>query len=231
MGRPSTPPSSGSQHRSGWGIMPSTLRFSLTMPAMLASAPLGLASGGDFAIGGGVAEDDAVLALELGDGVRVREVVAVAVGDGDAEDITLLREGGESAVRCFHAQIRPLTAVLEVGVAEEGAGEEPGFAEDLKAVADAYDSLALFGHAADAVHDGGEAGDCAGTEVVAVGKAAGEDGEIVVGEVAFGVPDVVGVGVEDVGEDVVAIGVAPGAGEDDDGNAGRLCRCHMGIMA
>ena len=124
-----------------------------------------------------------------------------------------------------------MAAVLEVGVAEEGAGEELGFAEDLEAVADAYDGLAFFGHAADAVHDGGEAGDCAGPEVVAVGESAGEDGEIVAGEVAFGVPDVVGLGVEDVGDDVVAIGVAPGAGEDDDGDAGRLCNCHVGIMA
>ena len=41
--RPSVPPSSGSAHRSGWGIMPNTLPRALTMPAMLCIEPLGLA--------------------------------------------------------------------------------------------------------------------------------------------------------------------------------------------
>src|SRR5690348_2693707 len=40
--RPSVPPSSGSQTRSGCGMSPSTLRFSLRMPAMLRTEPLGL---------------------------------------------------------------------------------------------------------------------------------------------------------------------------------------------
>ena len=110
-----------------------------------------------------------------------------------------------------------MAAVLEVGVAEERAGEQLSFAKDLEAVADAYYRFALFVHASDAVHDGGESGDCAGAKVVAVGESAGEDGEIVVGEVTFGVPYVFGLNVKDVGEDVMAIGIAPGAGEHDDG--------------
>src|SRR4029077_9427836 len=40
---PSVPPSSGSEHRSGCGIMPSTLPRALTMPAMLCVDPLGFA--------------------------------------------------------------------------------------------------------------------------------------------------------------------------------------------
>ena len=42
---PSVPPSSGSLERSGCGIIPSTFRPGLQMPAMLSSDPLGLASG------------------------------------------------------------------------------------------------------------------------------------------------------------------------------------------
>jgi len=40
--RPSVPPSSGSTTRSGCGIRPSTLRFSLRMPAIFRALPLGL---------------------------------------------------------------------------------------------------------------------------------------------------------------------------------------------
>jgi hypothetical protein len=41
---PSVPPSSGSLDRSGCGIIPSTLRPSLQIPAILSRDPLGLAS-------------------------------------------------------------------------------------------------------------------------------------------------------------------------------------------
>src|SRR5207302_11206427 len=42
---PSVPPSSGSAARSGWGIIPSTLRPALQMPAIFSSDPLGFDSG------------------------------------------------------------------------------------------------------------------------------------------------------------------------------------------
>src|SRR5689334_17662200 len=45
MPRPSVPPSSGSTTRSGCGMRPKTLRFSLRMPAMLRAEPLGLCPG------------------------------------------------------------------------------------------------------------------------------------------------------------------------------------------
>src|SRR4029077_13425964 len=43
--RPSVPPSSGSEQRSGCGIIPSTLPRLLVMPAMLWRDPLGFAQG------------------------------------------------------------------------------------------------------------------------------------------------------------------------------------------
>ena len=44
IARPSSPPRAASEARSGWGIMPTTLRPALQMPAMSSTAPLGLAS-------------------------------------------------------------------------------------------------------------------------------------------------------------------------------------------
>src|SRR5437667_4569460 len=43
--RPSVPPSSASEQRSGCGIMPSTLPRALMMPEILCSEPFGLAEG------------------------------------------------------------------------------------------------------------------------------------------------------------------------------------------
>ena len=54
--RPSVPPKADRTTRSGWGIRPSTLRFSLRMPAMSRAEPLGLSPG--------VAEDHAAFAFQ-----------------------------------------------------------------------------------------------------------------------------------------------------------------------
>ena len=62
---PSVMPSSGSLARSGWGIIPSTLRPSLQMPAMFSSDPLGLASAVTSPLGVRIAKDDAVLVFQL----------------------------------------------------------------------------------------------------------------------------------------------------------------------
>ena len=69
---PSVPPCAGSAARSGCGIRPSTRRFAERMPAMSRCDPFGF---------GGVAEGDAVLALEPGERRGVGDVVAVVVGD------------------------------------------------------------------------------------------------------------------------------------------------------
>ena len=65
--RPSALPSAGSHARSGCGIRPTTLRCSLQMPAMLFSAPLGLAASVICPRGVAVPEDHAARGLELAD--------------------------------------------------------------------------------------------------------------------------------------------------------------------
>src|SRR5207244_1375646 len=68
----------------------------------------------------------------------------------------------------------------------------------------------------DGLHDGREAGDGARAQVVAVREAAREHDTIVRGEVALAVPDEVSADARDLRERVLAVVVAPGAGEDDD---------------
>ncbi len=177
---------------------------------------VGVGGGGGFACGVAVAEEDLSVGFEAVEGGGVGVVAAFAVGDGDAEDLAGVAGVGEGGVGLFDAEVGPLAAELEVVVAHEDAGEESGFAEHLEAVADAEDEAAFGGEFFDGGHDGGEAGDGAGAEVVAVGEAAGEDDAVEVGEGIFFVPEVLGVLAEDVAEGVVAVGVAPGAGEDDD---------------
>ena len=53
-------------------------------------------------------------------------------------------EGGEGGGGAFDAEVAVSADEAEGGVAQEGAGEEAGFGEDLEAVADAEDVAAGF---------------------------------------------------------------------------------------
>src|SRR5207244_8815625 len=92
-------------------------------------------------------------------------------------------------------------------------------AEYLEAVADAKDRLAFFHVTTDSGHYRREAGDGASPQVVAVREAARQDDAVVGGEVAFPVPDEVRLVSHHFGERPLTVAVAPGAGEDDDGEA------------
>ncbi len=170
---------------------------------------VGVGVGGSFALGGAVAEENLTVGFEGIEGLLVGVVTALAVGDGDVEDLAFGAGVGEGGVSLFDAEVSPLAAELQVVVTHEYAGEETGFAEHLEAVADAEDESAIVGEPGDGVHDGGEAGDGAGAEVVAIGEAAGEDDAVNVGEGCLLVPEVAGVLVKDVAEGVMAVAVAP----------------------
>ncbi len=91
-------------------------------------------------------------------------------------------------------------------------------AEDLEAVADAQHRPALLGEADDLGHDGAEAGDGPGPDVVAVGEASRQHDRVEAGDVGVAVPDVLGLVAEVLrGADDVLLAV--GAGEDDDAEA------------
>src|SRR5882762_10316585 len=142
-----------------------------------------------FAVGRGVAEKNLAIFFESGERGFVAIVIAVAVGDGEFEDLAFLRGVGEGGVGVFDADVDVAADEAEAGVAHHGAGEEASFEEDLETVADAEDKTTGFGEFGDGVHDGREAGDGAGAEIVAVGEAAGEDDGVAIVEIFGLVPD------------------------------------------
>ena len=64
---------------------------------------------------------------------------------------------------------------FRVDIAQQRAGEQAGFHQNLEAVADAEHEAAVGGELLHRAHDGREAGDGAAAQVIAVGEAAGED--------------------------------------------------------
>src|SRR6202035_1912353 len=98
---------------------------------------VGVGVGGELTFGRGVAEDYAVLAPECIEGGRVAEVIAFHVPDGNLQDFAFFQVAGEWRVGTFHPQVDLLADVLQSRVAQQGPGQQPGLAENLKPVTDA----------------------------------------------------------------------------------------------
>ncbi len=177
---------------------------------------VGIGGGGDVAGGGAIAKGDAVVIAEVCEGGVIAEVVTFHVSDGHLEDGAARDGVGERGICALGAEVDLLADVALIAIAHEGAREEAGFAEDLKAVADTQDEAAGCGELRDGLHDGGELGDGAGAEVVAIGEAARDEDGVAVLEIVRGVPEIGDGGAELAGEDVMRVVVAVGAGEDED---------------
>ena len=152
--RPSRLPRAGSQARSGCGIRPTTLRAALQMPAMLSSAPFGLASARRLAVRIGVAKHDPAARLQFPQHVRRRVVVAFAVRDRHPEHLPWRAQRRERRIGAIDPHADELAVKLQVAIAQHRAGQQPAFEQDLEAIAHAEDRPALRRELGDGVHDG-----------------------------------------------------------------------------
>jgi len=170
---------------------------------------------GDLAVWITVPEDDPSVRLQLGQSGFIGVVSAVIMGYGDVQELALVAQRGEGQRCVFYPHVDPLAPVLEVAVGHETAGQQPGFAQDLKSVADTDDESTPPGETFDLYHDRRETGNGTGAKVVTVGKTTRKDDTVVAGKIGIAVPDVASTVTQDVRYRVVAIPVAPGPGEND----------------
>ena len=105
---------------------------------------------------------------------------------------------------------------FEAAIADQRAGEQAGFGQDLEAVADAEHEPAIGGELLDGLHDGREFGDRPAAQVVAIGEASGEDDGIDIAQGGGVVPDKLGGLPEVVGDRVKCIVIAIASGKNND---------------
>src|SRR6266516_4132169 len=130
---PSGPPNSGSLRRSGWGMMPTTLRATLQIPAMSFVEPLGLSP-------------------TYRHTTRASPSSSAAVRAREHQLLARRSEAGEGGVRHLHPHAHGPRQELEAGVAHQASRQQPGLAQDLEAVADAQHRTAGAGVRLDGAH-------------------------------------------------------------------------------
>ena len=179
----------------------------------------GDAEGGTIHIVGVLERDEAFGEVFLGFAFRGDEA-SFGVGDGEFEVWGHFRE--ERIVRGGDFEFDPAALESTAGIIDEGTGgEDADSGEDLEAVADAEDIATRADERFDGIAEAAfrdELGDAACHDVIAVGKAAAEDGELGCLEVVAGD---LGDGYDGRGkacgfEGAGGFGVAVGTGEFDE---------------
>ena len=152
--------------------------------------------------------------------------------DDDAQHVAGVGRLGEGRAGVLDAQVDVAADELEADVADERAGQQVGFGQDLKAVADAHDEAAVGGEVGDRGHDRAEARDRPAAQVVAVGEAARDDDGVDAAQVGVFVPQPDRFGAGEGGDGVGGVVVGVDAGKDADPDArGTVAGAHDRAVA
>ena len=188
---------------------------------------LGVADSSDVAEGAigvfDIAKDHAVFGFELVEDVGFGGVAAFAVSDGEAQDLPLGGSVCEGGIGGFDPEVDGAADELQLVVADEGAGEEAGFGENLEAIAEAHDKAAGVSEFLHGTDDGGEFRDGTAAEIVSVAEATGEDDGINIRRNGgFLMPEKRGLGAYVLRHGVVCIVIAITSREDDNAKFHRI---------
>ncbi len=166
------------------------------------NAPIGTEDPGDRAgaavtVGGrrdlprrrGVAQGDEVLLLQPVEGRVVGEVVAVAVRHDRAEGRAGRVTAGEHGVAALDAKMAIHRQEAQRGIAQQRAGQQVGFGQYLKSIANTQDVAAARGMVVYGAHDRRPRRHGAAAQVVAETETARDDHQIEVAQIGFLMPD------------------------------------------
>src|SRR5581483_7643667 len=96
---------------------------------------------------------------------------------------------GERSVCVLNPHMNGLADIFQADVSHQRAGQQAGFAQDLKAIADAEYESASIGEFLDRLHNRGELSDRTGAQVIAVGETAGHQNGVAVLQIVRLVPE------------------------------------------
>src|SRR5713226_1003515 len=200
----------------GMGHQPGDIALAVADSGDIADRAVGIAGVIVGAIRRRVTKDDLTIFLEGRERGFVAIVVAVAMRDGNLEDLALLRGVGERRVRLFHADVDMSADETQAAVAHHSARKQAGFEQNLKAIADPKNHAAVPGKLPDRFHHRRKACDGSGAQIIAVREAARQNDGVAIREVLRLVPDKFDGLFQDVPEGIKRVVVAIGPGEDDD---------------
>ncbi len=191
-------------------MTPSTLPLSLMTPAIAAGRAVGVLP---------IAEHHPAIPLQPIQRFLVGEEFALSIAHGHDSFAAIAESGGEAGLQIGDLQVDRLADIFQGRVAQQGAGQHAGFAQDLETVADAHHRDAALGGDPDRLDHGRERRHGPAAQIVAIGEAARQHDQVQARrQLGVLVPDHRDLGAGGALDRHLAVAVAVGAGEDDDGS-------------
>src|SRR6185436_1558663 len=122
-----------------------------------------------------VTKNNLAVTLEASNNLGIRVVIALAMSDRDAQDLSRGAGGGEWRIRLLDFDQYVLALILQAAVAKHGTWKQACFEQYLETVANSQHGAARGRELLHLGHDGREARNRAGAQVVAVRKATWKD--------------------------------------------------------
>jgi hypothetical protein len=119
--------------------------------------------------------EDLIVGAQAAKCFLIREIATFAMRNRHAQKFVGWDLVGERRIRGQGLQEHVFATKLERPVADQSAGKQAGFAENLETVANSQDWPALSGEVLHFLHDGTEAGNCPRPKVIAIAKASGNN--------------------------------------------------------
>src|SRR6266511_338690 len=161
-----------------------------------------------------VAQHNQAVGLELGRGLRISDVAAIAVRDRQRQLLATLVTPCERRVCRLDTDLYRPRQKLEPGIAHQRAGQEARLAQNLEPIADAEDGTARARVRGDRAQHRRKPGDGPGAKIITIAEAARQDDRIGLFQVGVAMPDVIGVRPRRAGR-VERVRVAIRPGKDD----------------
>src|SRR5689334_18322956 len=194
---------------------PNDIPSATTKPRDIVARAVRISSVGNGAVFFAVAKDDAIFSLQLGKRVVVADVVAFRVRDRNTKHGAARQLVSKRTVNSFYTNINVFADEVQIAIANQSARQQPGFAENLKSIADTEHEATAVRKLLHRIHHGREACEGAGAQVVAVRKAAGKYYRVVSRKIGFAVPDEIYWLAHVLGNDVVGVVVAIRTGKNN----------------
>src|SRR5712692_1605963 len=169
---------------------------------------------GPAGLRGRVAENDLVIALQLLKRGRIAKIVPLGMRDGDFQDLSRPRGGGERRRRGLYPNVHVPADEAQAGIPQHGSGQQARFQQDLKSIADAQYQPAPPREFFNRSHQRRKPRDGAGAQVVAVSEPARQHDGVIASQVVGLVPDEINRLGKDGADGVVGVVVAIRARKD-----------------
>src|SRR6185369_2251014 len=137
----------------------------------------------DLPVPGGVAENNPVLIAKLLERSFIAEVISFHVTDRDCQHFAFFAKMSERCIRALRPNLYRLADVLQTTVAQQRAGEEPRFCQDLEPVADSHNEAAAGSKLPHTLHHRRELGNCSRPQIIPIREPAWNDHNVDVLEV------------------------------------------------